>query len=702
MATPDQIYRSLQAQGYFCTARKLRAVQQKQTKIEKVAEPRRGPISAPSLPEPTEVRLAEPQPKGLASMPVEVLHQITEELATAIQGEEATQWTSMPDSAVYALSRSCRYLYHALRSFGYPNWIVQPKQLPELHKLPCFQNGYSIAKPNTRIPSYRRLSRVNLIIPLSSDKSLLSNVSSCLRALPIQHLKVHFIGGDVVSRDLQSSKGSCCLVQRQPSNERLEAWNQDFSERAQFIIDIGRLRGLETLVVENANMPLPAEAVWNDRVSISKLGLLCDPRQAIHNQWQHLAIKQLQHQLAGSNHQVRGRPKFLKEAEICANSSTAACAMAKTALVCRNFEKLSWIVSDPMYQNNVDSWQLKWLSHTADIIAEAAGSGLHKKSKFHTLRICVQQRLSDRSIGRMERNNIVELGQLLGTLAYSLHDSTKLRNLELHMDLETEWGDREMQMLQRLPRVLERLYISDTMFPTRRGFQYAANNKAGPSDEDNSPDYIISDDTKLGLAHKLCREITINQFGQSYFPQYKYGEDCSDSRSSPAAKLDIIADVKQWLSTLTTTDDADDDTALIKSSEFPGIDLTSMVGLPDIDVTNGKKIQGSQNLAFLGYEYTDCAGNRIRIIEVDETVSLEKRTELYDAAAQLPEFDEDRIHLLVLNGRLLDRERNRHLFGPTPDKLGGFEHFVAEKPRSWPMAVPESKFTHWMSDQTAP
>lgn len=595
-------------------------------------------------------------PASLPGLPTDVrllIYSFVEEDPKDADGS----WNKSPHSRTNYLRRVSRQFYHELDMANYQHWLVPQDRINDLLDLHFFKEGigydrvqgrYYLSSKSLVLNSFNSLS---LQVPFNATSKLQVKLMVACQSLPLTELKLFFKGNDVHGT---ATKSPSCGLHREQSTRKLPPTGQRFSDRARFVNSLLKLEQLETLVVSNANLPLTYNQVINNKPRLTKLSIVPDSRTSLHSDWygaaQNSADPSLQDACRGSNIRLNTKalPPLL-ELEISANAMVFSSNVVRNVLP--SLKKLTWIVPNPNHQaGDLRGPDLDWLKQTQLIIQKAAMFA--DRGNLEVLRICIEHGVYDTNL-HLRRNDELEVGDLINSLQTDVKNITSLRHFEIHMDFICQFKRDGFYFVTNLGPRVERYYMSEKMITSNNhDIPYAS---VRVSYDEFYQDRLTAEDANmhgpaspyLSVHHNLVRQVTRDNFGISSFSAFKFK---SDTQTAP-----------------------------VHEDQNP---------LPD-------RILRHKNLGFLAYEFTDTSYNLLRIIESTDDTPI-------PPASDLPDDDEDRFRLLRLNGRLLDRERNKHMY-QTGYRPAPAEREQAASPdqrpaRRYPVIVRAEKHDHWMCE----
>ena len=262
-----------------------------------------------------------------------------------------------------------------------------------------------------------------------------------------------------------------------------------------------------------------------------------------------------------------------------------------------NLESLTWIVPDSSRQSG--GFQIDWFRDTGIIL----GTLRAHAHKLHTLRVCFEGAIYEAQ---------TQYGDFIHGFRHHMPFLDSLRTVELHLWSKSPYIWKEL--LEAIPKLVERVYVAD----------------------------------RLVTASQL-----IDKIEELYLPVMPEQTNYSISMHSIET------------SDLEGAENLDDN---IQSGSSAAIVTADELGRRDyIPMRTG-------NLTFVGYEYTRADKIRVRIVERTDIHPCDISLEADDVSTTNdPNLDDQagstvparavqqRLDLLILNGRLLDRKRNKHL-----------------------------------------
>ncbi|ETN45604.1 uncharacterized protein HMPREF1541_09436 [Cyphellophora europaea CBS 101466] len=568
--------------------------------------------------------------------------------------DTASDLSTTPTTTYDSLLLVSRQFYHELDTAYWQHWLVRQNKIKAFLNMPFFKEGVEFCSKTGKVSLVskslvlRSFKSLSLEVPLDLHPKLLGALKVAIQTLPLTELKLLFTGKDAYGTE--TNLGSCGL-QQEKSSRQLPVSGQRFAYRAEFINTLMKLRNLDTLVLSNANVPVTFNQVINNKPNLTKLSIIPDKRTSLSYEWESAARNAydptLRHAAFGAAIplDVKNLPPLL-ELEISANAMVWSSSVVKHSLV--TVEKLSWIVPKPSHQAGpVPGSNLNWLRQTKDLLHLAAMRA--DRVKLKSLRICIEPTIYDNALSHL-RYDRHEVGELIASLKADVKDITSLRNFELHMDYLSDFAHNGFDFVTSLGDNLERYYISDKLIVTdneKIPSAYVPHNEELTAHNEfltEDTDHLAVGTQTLSVHHYLVRHLTIDNFGVLSFSPFHL----KDSNHAP-----------------------------------PG----------EEDATRTDRILNRKNLVFLAYQYTDKRNNLLRVVEAADGAST-------PPAKDLEVYDEDRVRLLRLNGRLLDRERNKHMYAvgyKPPTAANEVAVGIDQRPaRRYPVVIRHDSHDHWM------
>ena len=574
-------------------------------------------------------------------------------------------WTSKPATKYDLLKLVSKQFYHDLQDMNWQCNLIRKNQIPYMLNRSFFKDPSHIERRIRLSPLYQRFSSLSIEVPLNASLDTLEKIALALPALPLRELKLFFTGSD--SYGTPTSLVYCGL-RASHSKGVLPSGGQDFRQRAALVSILSGLINLETLVISNANMPVTYSHVILNKPKLRRLALRWDPRTTVTDEWSSTLSNEgansLPHSYVGANTKLTAEdmPEHLEELDITANSMAMSSRLTREAL--HTIKKLTWTVPNVKNQDGgLPSRQLNWLAQTAEILLITSMNGPF--NGLHTLRICIQQRLVPAERRFTDRD---DTGELIYALQNFVGQIVNLKTLELHINIQDQWKDTGLAIVNSIGKDLERLYISEKMVGrqhlrlvynlTRQAFKEGAYCRdkmilCKAEEEDKRTDRIVAQNELSflgyefsvdGMAYRVI-ETTEDQVQTHRYEHYRPGH--ADGESYTPSEVDecsIVADQDPFC-------------------------------------------------------HAFCQDNEHRMIPDTEQLDLQngRRKRRYTTS-------NDGIELLRLNGRLLDRERNKHLFLPADAQIQLLPEDEVVVPagarpaRRFPVIVAAADCGHWMSE----
>lgn len=681
----------------FLTSRQRRAFAQKEA-----SQPPKPaiPVPEPFLPQLATVAPDSPVATGAAldRLPTSIRQQIFRFAELDYQAEGG-KWQVKLRTRYDQLKLVSRQFYHDLQDMHWQATLVRRNQLDRLLTFPFFANG--LTKPDRDSPLYKKLNSLTLEIPLNASSKCLKRLSLALLSLPLKELKLFFVGSD--AWNVKTGLKSCIL--RQSATGHLRSDGQCFRRRALFINTLSRLQNLETLVLDNANLPVVYSQVVMNKPRLQKLSITADPRSAINDQWS-IALNDhtdadLQRAVYGVNATLeKDMDNFapLDELEISANSMLLASRLVLHAVL--TVKKLTWMVPNRANQT-CDSWQKTWFSQSAEILLCAAMNGW--RIGLETVRICIDEPILEPRLGAEDHDQV---GSFMYNLLH-LRQITSLRSLELHLDMQQTYRKHAFDVVSAVGDDLERLYVSERMFKANYNHSYLIHRLL----EDNfrwrafeipasycGPWAVdILDDSMLYSRIEARKNLIF--FG------YEFTAD--DGTVLRVVEVDENVPKTHYESSLMLADLVIDQDLEVEDLRMDGPWEESYIQqaratrqILDARAAHLAQIDASskERIAEEGYmiDWEHFAGEE-EICEIESDLEMAQDNEISSGTS----FNTI-IELLRFNGRLLDRERNKHLTcrqNDSPQIAPEEEKPVAvgERPvRRFPVVVLAKDDSHWM------
>ena len=554
-----------------------------QPRVKTLRQAARVTIEPPILPyfEPRSAIVRRPtyQSNGLTllSIPLEVRDHIWEIVHEDIrQSAEKQAWHARPATAYDSLQLVCRQIYYEILHYWRRSIITR-------HRLNHFlDQPFSITK-------LQQFQSLTVEVPYNMPADFFFDMNAMLRYVApfLQHLNIFFVGQDAYGT-LTLIHG-CANKDTDSHLQKLPCDGQGFKERHVFINALAWLTRLRSLSIHNANLPLLQSHIIRNKPYLSKLYIESDPRSSVHVPWKA--------KNCGEGLMVPCTENFPPVKELCISANATLISVQVVSKLDWTLEKLTWICPDASRQTG--SLPQDYLRDTDIILSNLHSNG----EELRTLRICIEFAIYE---------SIYAYGQAIGSFKAHL-PYLRIRNLELHLWSKSPWLG--IEIMESLPKSLERLYVSDRLIDTDK-LLYEVDKRyfCDPRDKEG---FCFTEDPELLTVIRSRTELARTD----YLP-LKNGN------------LTFINHQR------TTTDDK-----VVKIVETCD-KLVEVDDLIEDDMTETE-------------------------VDIDDAFSV-----CIDPKGLTGDLEPDpittdelcRLALLKLNGRLLDRARNRHLAGFEPGK----------------------------------
>ena len=260
-------------------------------------------------------------------------------------------------------------------------------------------------------------------------------------------------------------------------------------------------------------------------------------------------------------------------------------------------ESLTWIAPDPSRQSG--GFDVNWFRDTGIIL----GTLRAHAQKLHTLRVCFEGAMYEAQ---------TQYGDFIHGFRHHMPFLDSLRTVELHLWSKSPFIYKEL--LEAIPRRVERIYVADRFVTASQ---------------------LIDKVEELYLPVMPEQPSTSTSMYSIQTNELEAGEDLDDSIQSESSAAIVTADE---------------------------------LGRKDyIPMRTG-------NVTFVGYEYTTADKTHVRIVEREDVHPLDISLEADSLSTTHSTISEEgsesilpaqaiqqRLNLLILNGHLLDRARNKHI-----------------------------------------
>lgn len=371
----------------------------------------------------------------LLKIPLELRHKIYAVIAKSIQNKPCT-FEGNPGSAYDGLRLACRQLHDetqaSLFTFGFTAY-----QLNRVFDLRANRTNFE------------GLRSVALEIPLESVPQVYQRTKAFLicMQLSLQELRIFFVGKDKHgNRTSFDGCGKKRALHSANDIPLLMDQGQDFEQQWDLLRHLAVLRNLRVLQIENANLPLIASMVLNNKPDLKALSITSDPR-SVPSSLSRMSRSTVMRLFRNIAVKTNIFPK-VEVISLCANSlSNIEGAINRVSPSLRHF---SWRIPNPSLQPYSQQ----------ECLYAVTGRLMHSLSwrapELDTLRLCASMRED-----QMNEAKWREIRRFEEELGYRLPSFPALKNLEIHY----RGGDGYLRhdLIERLPPTLSRLYISDDL-----------------------------------------------------------------------------------------------------------------------------------------------------------------------------------------------------------------------------------------------
>lgn len=370
-------------------------------------------------------------------IPQETRDEIYTEVVKRIQGVRHT-FEGNPVSSYDGLYLSCKQLHDEAQDsiFCFRYTSQQLTRIPNL----------KLTRTN-----FKSVRSVGIEIPFGSSPQIFRGIATFLDRfqLSLQELHLFFIGND--RQGNHTSIHGCGKKQQFDSPHGVPLLlddGRDFGPLWELLRQTAILRNLRVLQIENANLPLTAPLLYNNKPYLRALSVNSDPRSTPCSlaRMKPSQVMQLYRKIGIK---VKKFPP-LKVLSLSANSAPDAEGIVSA--VSQTLEHLSWRVPNPDFQPYRET---KDFFEMSDRIFQTLR---WRAPRLERLRLCVSMRERESICATRRR----EFDILTNELSQKLHEFPALKHLEIHFRGDQGlFGFFKQHMVARLPPSLSRLYLSD-------------------------------------------------------------------------------------------------------------------------------------------------------------------------------------------------------------------------------------------------
>ncbi|KAK5063071.1 hypothetical protein LTR84_005147 [Exophiala bonariae] len=372
---------------------------------------------------------------SLLTIPQEIRDRIYEAVREDIASQDPPKLSQRPSTGFEGLRQVNRQLYHEVpRVLGTP--IVPQKAVQ------AFLN-----RPISSHSAWDNFRALYIEVPHNSDAETFQRLGYALKQVSyeLHDLRIYGVGKDAHGKHTSSQTKACGKLDTfvLPHQANLAVSGQKWRLKLPLINAIQHLTRLRTLVVDNLNAPLLMAHTVAHKPYLESLCISTDHRSTLHRDYSTdvTAMRMLGSLLSPVHEPLLN----MKELHLTLNGTDHV-----LSIICLSegtLEKLTVIVPDRSKQSACRR-QSNWILDLARIL-----SRLSNLVRLHTLKICLHEAIYE---------NSWEVGEMIGAFRQNLHLALALRNLELHMNLESPLIAPDI--IYALPSSLERIYLSDTFF----------------------------------------------------------------------------------------------------------------------------------------------------------------------------------------------------------------------------------------------
>lgn len=375
-----------------------------------------------------------PSQAHLLTIPQEIRDHVYAEIVKQIQAQRRT-FEGNPTSDYDGLRLTCRQLYQeTLESVFF--FAFTSHQIPRIFDF------------KTNKTSFESVRSISIEIPSNSKPEQFHNIKNFLNCmqLSLQELRIFFIGNDRQGNPTGIfGCGKKRLFTTGCDRPLLLDQGQDFGYQWELIRQIAVLRNLRVMQIENANLPLTAGILYNNKPFLKALSITSDPR-SVSSSLTRMKRSQVLHLHRNIGVKVAVFPP-LKVLSLTANAITNV--EGAVMGVSRNLRHFSWRVPNPDFQ--VHHQEQSFYSITNRLMHALCW----RAPMLETLRLCIAMR--ERQPGNETQHR--EQSIVTEELSHRLHRFPALKHLEIHYRGSGDFF--RGHLIERVPPSLSRLYLSD-------------------------------------------------------------------------------------------------------------------------------------------------------------------------------------------------------------------------------------------------
>lgn len=372
---------------------------------------------------------------SLLTIPQELRDRIYEAVRDDITSQGPPKLSQRPSTGFEGLYQVNRQLYYEVpRVLG--TSIVPHKAVQ------TFLN-----RPISSHSAWDNFRALYIELPHNSDAETFHRLGYALKQLAyeLRDLRIYGVGKDAHGKQTSSQTKACGKFDNSilPDQDNLAVSGQNWMFRLPLINAIQHLTRLRTLVLDNLNTPLLMAHTVAHKPHLESLYICTDHRSTLHREYfTNVVARRILGNLLWPVHEPLTN---IKELHLTLNGTSNGPGII--FLSEETLEKLTLIVPDQSKQSACLP-QSHWIVDLARIL-----SRLSRLTRLHTLKICVHEAIYEDSY---------EVGEMIGAFKQNIPHVTALRNLELHMNIQSPFAAKEF--IEALPPSLERLYLPEIFF----------------------------------------------------------------------------------------------------------------------------------------------------------------------------------------------------------------------------------------------
>lgn len=488
---------------------------------------------------------------------------------------------------------TCRQLYHELEAFSRRAYVPWNSVIKLLSKVPNETTVLQIRSLTIEIPQF-------------ASTTILKHLTSflCEVGPNLKELRLYFHGSDQYGTRIYTH--GCGNLEDQPTEKKLPLDGQRFDRFIRLWHLFLFLRGLEVLVISNANLQVYEYMLLAGKPGLKYLKVVSDPRSVLHQQDDQRLLGPLL---------ITPDKDTYPPVEVLNISANAAMLSVRIAVkLLPSLVHLTWSVPDSCF---VGGMATPWYSQTAELFNAFRLRALN----LRFLRVCIG------GTGIYETEGGYD--ELIGAIRVNFQHVHTLQHFELHCKSKSWWFGKELVVA--LPIGIRHLYLSDRVIHPYDLYRIMRDTVL--TAELPVPGVQKAKPTRIGASKQ-----TVNN---------KAGSSSSELPNNPKPWIIDLQSTKLY-----NTDSDISDEILEKRTYAP----SQVLRQPDTERDN----------SFIAYDGNDHIGgdlNRRDYIpfHTKNLLFLHYEYEHSEAPIQAQCSLTTLQTMLFLNGRLIDRLRNRHL-----------------------------------------